>query len=123
MATHFKNFNSVNLPYKGCYIKQFLQVRCWKKSAWLTEAGLKVSNLQMKKLFTTLLMSVIAEKQKSVISAINKNTKPNGWYYRRFSPYNGIVSLIAWILRFVNKENRIQRRCLNLHVLKLNKPK
>lgn len=66
-----------DLPSRGCSAEQFLKSKWWEGPQWLLDPDFTLPQC-------TVLPDeelVNAEKLKTVLTALNKESKPDNWYY------------------------------------------
>ncbi|XP_021966107.1 uncharacterized protein LOC110861310 [Folsomia candida] len=94
--------NPADLPSRGCSPAQLRDSRWWEGPHWLK---LDEESWPIEK-FTTNEEEVMSEKLKSVTVNLLTSCADVPWYCKKFSSFNKIVNLVAWILRFVEKTRK-----------------
>lgn len=98
--------NPADLLSRGCLPEHLLKSRWWEGPNWLRDSpgNWPCDNLTIE--------SDEAEKERRKTAVCAKTSEEEtitGYMIRRFSNYNTIVKIIAWILRFKGKASRVSR--------------
>ncbi|GFY69119.1 integrase catalytic domain-containing protein, partial [Trichonephila inaurata madagascariensis] len=100
--------NAADLPSRGCSVETLAMSRWWEGMDWL-----KRPPEEWPKSNVTPDFDIInSEKRKTVISAANHEGASEEKYYNRFSSYDRLLRVTAWMYRFftnckIEKSNRI----------------
>jgi hypothetical protein len=99
--------NPADLPSRGCTVPHLIQSRWWEGPYWLKlpakewPSGDPLPDEEI----------VGQERRKSIVSSLLCKEGQNDWYYAFSHNYDKIVSVLAWVLRFVNscRKNRAKQ--------------
>lgn len=95
------NLNPADLLSRGCSPRKFYESRWWLGPGWLKESEEKWPSDEI--LFQS--SDVDIERKRVRLCGLNLLDE-TPWYCVRFSGYNSIVRLMAWVLRFVNNAKK-----------------
>ncbi|GFY51334.1 integrase catalytic domain-containing protein [Trichonephila inaurata madagascariensis] len=91
------SLNAADLPSRGCNVETLAMSRWWEGMDWL-----KRPPEEWPKSNVTPDFDIInSEKRKTVISAANHEGASEEKYYNRFSSYDRLLRVTAWMYRFL----------------------
>ncbi|GFY65961.1 integrase catalytic domain-containing protein [Trichonephila inaurata madagascariensis] len=104
------NMNPADLIFRGCSPNKLIESRWWEGPSWLLEPS---HTWPVNELINCETSEILLERRKVRLCNLNLSEKEVPWYAKKFSKFNSIIRLVAWILRFINKfKNSHEKRNL-----------
>ncbi|GFY65060.1 integrase catalytic domain-containing protein [Trichonephila inaurata madagascariensis] len=104
------NMNPADLISQGCSPSKLIESRWWEGPSWLIESS---HTWPVNELINCEASEILLERRKVRLCNLNLSEKEVPWYAKKFSKFNSIIRLVAWILRFIsNVKNSHEKRNL-----------